>query len=172
MAGRQQKIENNPAAIQNDINNAINSGKTPAGIYVSSGTEVVVYYIEGNPLGMTAWNLENYNDATSLQNGITSYINQAYFPMGISFTDQGKLYVLFIKSQVIATDWQLVESQLDLNVVSTNMQPWLDQQYVPVGITIYNGMYYTLMTKIPDTKISNWTIEGYQDNINEIKQKC
>jgi len=165
-----QKIENNPAAIQNDINNAINSGKTPAGIYVSSGTEVVVYYIEGNPLGMTAWNLENYNDATSLQNGITSYINQAYFPMGISFTDQGKLYVLFIKSQVIATDWQLVESQLDLNVVSTNMQPWLDQQYVPVGITIYNGMYYTLMTKIPDTKISNWTIEGYQDNINEIKQ--
>lgn len=165
-----QKIENNPTAIQNDITNAINSGKTPAGIYISESSEVVVYYIEGNPLDMTAWNLENYYDATSLQNGISSYINNGYFPMGISFTNQGKLYVLFIKSQVKATAWRLVESQLDLNVVSTNMQPWLDQQYVPVGITVYNNMYYTLMTQIPDTKITNWTIEGYQDNNNEIMQ--
>ncbi|MCD4772252.1 MAG: hypothetical protein K8R41_02575 [Bacteroidales bacterium] len=165
-----QKIENNPAAIQNDITNAINSGKTPAGIYVSSGTEVVVYYIEGNPLGMTAWNLENYNDATSLQNGINSSVEQGYFPMGISFTDQGNLYVLYIQSQVQATAWQLVESQLDLGAVSTDLQPWINQQYVPVGITVYNGMYYTLMSQIPDTKISNWTIEGYQDNNNVIMQ--
>nr|MDA3905671.1 hypothetical protein [Bacteroidales bacterium] len=165
-----QKIENNPTAIQNDITNAINSGKTPAGIYVSDRTEVVVYYIEGNPLGMTAWNLENYNDATSLQNGISSNIDQGLFPMGISFTDQGKFYVLFINSQVKATAWQLVESQLDLGIVSANMQPWLDQQYVPVGITVYSGMYYTLMTQVPDTKITNWTIEGYNDNNNEIMQ--
>lgn len=165
-----QKIENNPAAIQNDINNTINSGKTPVGIYISDGSEVVVYYIEGNPLGMSAWNLENYNDATSLQNGITSNIEQGLFPMGISFTEQGNLYVLFIKSEVSATAWQLVESQLDLDVVSTNMQPWLDQQYVPVGITVYNSMYYTLMTQVPDTKITNWTIEGYEDNNNAIMQ--
>ena len=165
-----QKIENNPAAIQNDINNAINSGKTPSGIYISDGHEVLVYYIEGNPLGMTAWKLEDYNDATSLQNGITSNIEQAYFPMGISFTNQGDLYVLFIKSEVSVTAWQLVESQLDLNAVSANMQPYLNQQYVPVGITIYNGMYYTLMTQIPDTKITNWTIEGYQYDNNAIMQ--
>jgi len=165
-----QEIENNPAAIQNDINNAINSGKTPTGIYISDGHEVLVYYIEGNPLGMTAWKLEDYNDATSLQNGITSNIEQAYFPMGISFTNQGDLYVLFIKSEVSVTAWQLVESQLDLNAVSANMQPYLNQQYVPVGITIYNGMYYTLMTQIPDTKITNWTIEGYQYDNNAIMQ--
>ena len=165
-----QKIENNPTAIQTDITNAINSGKTPAGIYISDGSEVVVYYIEGNPLGMTSWNLENYNDATTLQNGISSNIEQGYFPMGISFTGQGKLYVLYIKSQVTATAWQLVESELDLGIVSANMQPWLDQQYVPVGITVYSGMYYTLMTQVPDTRITNWTIEGYNDNNNEITQ--
>ena len=102
--------------------------------------------------------------------GITSNIEQAYFPMGISFTNQGDLYVLFIKSEVSVTAWQLVESQLDLNAVSANMQPYLNQQYVPVGITIYNGMYYTLMTQIPDTKITNWTIEGYQYDNNAIMQ--
>ncbi len=165
-----QKIQNNPTSIQNDINNAINSGKTPAGIYISDGLEIEVYYIEGNPLGMTEWNLESYSDATNLQNGISSNIEQGYFPMGISFTEQDNLYVMFIKSQVVATGWQLVESELDLDDVGTNIQPWLDQQYVPVGITVYNGMYYTLLAQVTDTKITNWSIEGYHDNSNGIIQ--
>ncbi len=165
-----QKIKSNPTSIQNDISNAINAGSTPAGIYISDGSETEVYYIEGNPLNMTEWNLESYSDATNLQNGITSNIERGYFPMGISFTEQGNLYVLYIKSQVVGTGWQLAESELDLNEVSTNIQPWLNQQYIPVGITVYSGMYYTLLVQVPGTEVTGWTIEGYQNNNNEIKQ--
>ncbi len=165
-----QKIENNPTAIQNDINNAINSGKTPAGIYVSNGHEVIVYYIEGNPLGMTSWNLEWYENAETLQNGISNNLEQGYFPMGISFTDNGQLYVLYIMSQLSATAWQLVESELELNYVANDLQQYIHEKYVPVGITVYGGMYYTLMVQLPDAEMTNWTIEGYEDNNYIIKQ--
>ena len=165
-----QKIENNPTAIQNDINNAVNSGKTPAGIYISDGYEVVVYYIEGNPLGMTSWNLEWYENAELLQSGISNNLEQGYFPMGISFTDNGQLYVLYIMSELSATAWQLVESELDLNYVSNDLQQYIHERYVPVGITVYGGMYYTLMAQLPDAEMTNWTIEGYEDNNYTIKQ--
>ena len=165
-----QKIENNPEAIQKDINRAISSGKTPAGLYISDGSEVVVYYIEGNPLGMTAWNLENYNDGTSLQTGINNKMEQGYFPMGISFTDNGNFYVLYILSKLSATSWQLVESELELNSVANDLQPHLQNHYVPVGITVYEDKYYTLLAQLPDAEMTNWTIEGYEDNNYTIKQ--
>ena len=165
-----QKIKNNPTAIQNDINNAINSGKTPAGIYVSDGHEVVVYYIEGNPLGMTSWNLEWYDNPETLQTGISNNLEHGYFPMGISFTDNGQLYVLYIMSELSATAWQLVESELELNYVANDLQSHIHEKYIPVGITVYGGMYYTLMVQLPDAEMTNWTIEGYEDNNYTIKQ--
>ena len=164
-----QKIHNNSTSIQNDINSAVNSGKTPAGIYVSND-EVVIYYIDENPLGMTSWNLEWYDGAESLQSGISNNLEQGYFPMGISFTDSGQLYVLYIMSQLSATAWQLVESEMELNSVAHDLQPFINEHYVPVGITIYSGMYYTLMAQLPDAEMTNWTIEGYENNNYIIKQ--
>ena len=157
-------------SLSRDISNAVNTGKTPAGIYVGSNNDVVVYYIDDNPLGMTAWNLEWYTDAESLQNGINSNLEQGYFPMGISFTDNGKLYVLYIMSQLRATAWQLIESELDLNVVSENISPYIYEKYVPVGITVFGGMYYTLLAQLPDSEPVRWTIEGYEDNTYTINQ--
>jgi len=164
-----QKIHNNSTSIQNDINSSVNSGKTPAGIYISND-EVVIYYIDENPLGMTSWNLEWYDGADALKTGISNNLKQGYFPMGISFTASGKLYVLYIMSQLSATAWQLVESEMELNSVAQDLQPFINEQYVPVGITSYNGMYYTLMTQLPDAKMTNWTIEGYENNNFAIKQ--
>ncbi|MFK5855328.1 MAG: hypothetical protein QM503_04290 [Bacteroidota bacterium] len=164
-----QKIKNNSSSLQNDISSATNSGKTPAGIYANDH-EVVVYYIDDNPLGMTSWNLEWYDGVEALQVGISSNMEQGYFPMGISFTKNGKLYVLYIMSQLSATAWQLVESEMELNSVAHDLQPWLHENYVPVGITINNGMYYTLMAQLPDAHLANWTIEGYENNNYTIKQ--
>jgi len=73
-------------------------------------------------------------------------------------------------SQLSATAWQLVESELDLNYVSNDLQPYIHEQYVPVGITVFGGMYYTLMAQLPDAEMTNWTIEGYEDNNYTIKQ--
>jgi len=165
-----QKTTSNQQDLQNDITTAVNSGKTPAGIYVGAHGEVVVYYIDDNPLGMTSWNLEWYTDVESLQHGINSNLEQGYFPMGISFTDNGELYVLYIMSQLQATAWQLVESELDLEQVSYNVQPYIHEKYIPVGITVFGGMYYTLMAQVPDSEQVSWTIEGYEDNNYSIQQ--
>jgi len=156
-------------SLSRDISNSVNSGKTPAGIYVGSNNEVIVYYIDDNPLGMTAWNLEWYTDAESLQSGVNSNLEQGYFPMGISFTDNGQLYVLYIMSQLKATAWQLVESELDLNTVSHNVNQYVHEHYVPVGITVFGGMYYTLLAKLPDSEQVRWTIEGYE-NTHSVNQ--
>ena len=165
-----QSTTSNQNDLQNDITAAINSGKTPTGIYVGNNGEVVVYYIDDNPLGMTSWNLEWYTDVESLQNGINSNLEQGYFPMGISFTDQGKLYVLYIMSQLQATAWQLVESELDLGSVSNDVQPYIHEKYIPVGITVFGGMYYTLLAQVHDSEPVNWTIEGYENNNYTIQQ--
>jgi len=165
-----QIIKNSPETLENDISKEINSGKTPTGIYVDN-KEVFLQYINENPLGMTSWNMEWYNNAEELQSGISSNIETGYFPMGISFTNSGKLYVLYIMSKLSATAWQLVESELELSSVAQNIKPLINNQYVPVGITIYSGMYYTLMVQLPDAQMTNWTIEGYEDNNMQIQLK-
>lgn len=165
-----QKTTVNQSDLQNDITSAVNSGKTPSGIYVGDDGEVMVYYIDDNPLGMTAWNLEWYEGVESLQHGINSNLEQGYFPMGISFTDHGQLYVLYIMSQLKATAWQLVESELDLGYVTNDVQPYIYEKYIPVGITVFGGMYYTLLAQVPDSENVNWTIEGYENNNYTIQQ--
>lgn len=165
-----QKTSANQTDLKNDITSAVNSGKTPAGIYVGDNGEVEIYYIDDNPLGMTAWNLEWYTDVESLQNGINGNLEGGYFPMGISFTENGKFYVLYIMSELEATAWQLVESEPDLNYVSNNIQPYIYEKYIPVGITIYNGLYYTLLAQVSDSESVNWTIEGCEDNDYYIQQ--
>ncbi len=150
--------------LEQDINSATSAGKTPVGIFIGNYGEAEVFYIDDNPLGMTAWNLEWYSGADNLQYGINNKLEQGYFPMGICFTDQGQLYVLYIMSELSATAWQLVESELDLGTVSYQVQPYINENYVPVGISVYAGKYYTLLAQLPDTQLANWTIEGYENN--------
>ncbi len=158
-----------PDQIEMSINRETGSGKTPTGISVGNN-ETDIWFINENPLGMTHWNLESYSDATSLQNGITQSMNRGLLPMGISFTEQGQLYVLYIQCQISGRSWQLVESQMNLDQVSNDVQSWVNQGFVPCGISIFSGMYYTLMVQLPDASLSNWAIEGYQDNTMEIRQ--
>ena len=165
-----QKVANNPETLQNDISSKVNSGSTPTGINVEN-EEVFLQYIDENPLGMTSWNLEWYSNAEKLQSGISGNLEKGYFPMGISFTDSGKLYVLYIMSKLSATAWQLVESKTELKSIAHDIQPLINSHYIPVGITTYSGMYYTLMVQLPDSKLTNWSIEGYEDNNQLINQQ-
>ncbi len=165
-----QRTTSNQNDLQNDISAAVDSGKTPAGIYVGDDGEVEVYYIDDNPLGMTSWNLEWYDGVETLQNGINTNLEHGYFPMGISFTNNGQLYVLYIMSQLQATAWQLIESELDLDYVTNDVQPYIHEKYIPVGITVFGGMYYTLLAQVPDSEPVNWTIEGYENNNYTIQQ--
>ncbi len=153
----------------NSISQTIKSQYTPVGIAAGDYSNQFVF-IEGDLLGITNWSLETYTDVYSLQNGITNYLNGGYSPMGISFTDRGELHVLYILSNLQVTAWQLVESELDLGSVSEDVHPYIHENYIPVGITVFGGMYYTLLVQVPDTDQVNWTIEGYEDNTQTVSQ--
>lgn len=164
------KTSAHPKELEQNISHAVNAGKTPVGLFMNENQDSYICFINDNPLAMTAWTLQWYNDANSLQSGITQWMNNGYVPMGISFTDQGKLYAIFIQCQVQGTAWQLVESNMDLNSVSNDLQPYIQQDYIPFGISVYQGKYYTLMVQATDTGLKSWTIEGYAFNQDIITQ--
>lgn len=153
------------------ISGIIENGYTPSGLSVNGYTNQIMF-IEGDILGISNWSIEYYSDVYSLQNGISNYMEQGYVPMGISFTNDGQLYVLYILSQLRATAWQLVESEMDLNVVTQNVQPYIYEKYIPVGITVFDGLYYTLLVNLPESEPAKWTVEGYENNNYILQQSA
>ncbi len=155
--------------VADQVNAVLQNDHSPVGVGFRDISAEGMIFIAGNALGITNWDLQYYTDAESLQNGIASYINAGYLPMGISFTGQGELYVLYVLCDIQASGWQLVESQLNLQYVTGDLEQWINQQYIPVGITVFGGMYYTLVVQLTDAGLSNWYIEGYNDDQNEIQ---
>ena len=153
----------------NSISQTINNQHTPVGFSSNDYSNQFVF-LEGNILGITNWSLETYTDVYSLQNGINNYLESGYAPMGISFTESGQLHVLYILSNLQVSAWQLTESELDLGSVSEDVHPYIYENYVPVGITIFGGMYYTLLIQLQNTEPPTWTIEGYEDNTYTVSQ--
>lgn len=152
------------------VNNIIQSDHTPVGIGFRDQPADNMFFINGNVLGITNWEIQTYRDAANLQNGMNTYLNNGWFPMGISFTEQGGLNVLFVFCDFKATSWQLIESPQELGEVNNDVQPWVNQQYFPVGISIYAGMYYTLLVKTGDGTIArDWNIRGFENNQENFK---
>lgn len=147
----------------NTISRTINNKYTPVGFAAGAYSNQFIF-VEGDILGITNWSLETYTDVYSLQQGITNYMDNGYVPMGISFASGEELHVLYILSHLRASAWQLVESELDLNDVSNDVQPYIYEQYIPVGISVFGGMYYTLLIQLQNSDPANWTIQGYEDN--------
>ncbi len=94
-------------------------------------------YLNDNPFNITSWNVNWYNNVTELDNGITSMMNQGWIPMGMSFTSDSKFYMFYVQCDLQGTAWQITESSMDLQQVAKDVQPYVSQGYVPVGITTY-----------------------------------
>lgn len=162
------KIPGRINAIEQPVNNALSSNKTPLGFSRVKDASYVIY-LNDNPFNITSWNINWYNNVTELEKGITSMMNQGWLPMGMSFTSDNKFYIFYVQCDLQGTAWQITESSMDLQQVEKDVEPYLSRGYVPVGISVYGNYYYTLLIQFPDGAEAGWTIEGYSDNNTEIK---
>jgi photosystem II stability/assembly factor-like uncharacterized protein len=163
----------NNQSLSNKIDNDMAGGVSPIGFNLVNN-EVHIMYLNQNLFNVQAWAIEYYKTSNEISNGITAKIqNEGYMPMGITSDNKG-LYVIFIKGDGKASAWQLVESSQNLREASKNIKPYLDQGFIPVGITLYGDFYYTLLLNVVDSSFKSWQIEGYQSEWNmnnDIKQK-
>ncbi len=164
-----QKINGDVNGIVEPVTNELNNLKTPVG-YSRFNNANYITYINSDPFNISEWNLNWYEDVTELQNGINTMTNQGWVPVGLSLTNENLFYVFYIKSDLQATAWQITESQPDLQQVARDVEQYTSQGYVPMGISVYSGFYYTLLVKFPDGEEAKWSIEGYQDNKTEIQK--
>jgi len=44
----------------------------------------------------------------------------------------------------------------------------VEQNYTPMGITVFENEYYTLLVQFTDPLANQWQIEGCNDNLTEI----
>lgn len=63
-----------------------------------------------------------------------------------------------------ATAWQIVESELDHQDVANDIQPYLDQRYIPLAIsTLADQWFYTLLVHFGSFPATNWSLKGYSN---------
>lgn len=155
-------------SLSNKLDTDIGSGVTPVGLNISDG-ELELMYLNQDLFNITAWAIDWYTDAETIKAGLTSKMkDEGYFPMGIS-SDDSKLYFLYVKGEMNALAWQLVESPQDLQQVAKNIEPYLKDSYLPLGITLHGDYYYVLLVQIEDIVFTNWDLQGYQD-VNTMNQ--
>lgn len=157
--------------LEQEVTAYANEGYVPLGITYDD-IELYILYVQDPVLGMQAWSLEWYEDRTEVQNGITDNMEYGYIPTGITYTGD-LFYVLYIQVESSAGAWQLVPSDSNsLQSVQNAIQPYIDQGYIPFGITALEDEYWTLLLNVPTSTASYWMIETYPvgnhgDNITE-----
>ncbi len=150
------------------INQDMSGAVTPVGLQYFDGY-LEIMYLGADAFQMQSWSVDFFEGAEAITNGVTDLIqNQGLTPLGITTDENGRFYFLSIKGNTQVTAWQLIESQLDLQSVSRDIEPYLQQNYIPVGICIYQNWYYTLLMQVPNTTASSWNIEGY-NNFDSMK---
>ncbi len=164
-----RSYKNNVNELNKAFKQMLEHGSMPVGLNIANN-KMEVFVSSNQPFNYSDWTLKKYCNKDDLSTGISEMIESGYLPFGMTLTENN-FNILYAKTKYVASAWQIVESELDLSIVDGNMQQWLAQQYVPVGISVYAGMYYTLMIRLPDVKMTNWKIEGYEDDQYTILQK-
>lgn len=154
-------------ALGADITARAEAGFTPVGLAFHAG-EVHVLYLGAEVMPITEWQLDWHDSTDELQAGINSRMNQGYLPNGFSWRD-GRFYVLYVRTDFTGTAWQIVTSDVDLQAVNRDVQPWLAQDYVPFDVTLAQGRYMTLLVQLPEKIAEQWKLEGvYPDGMRRL----
>jgi len=158
--------DTNIESFKESVTAKTNNGFVPVGLNCTNSQHEVLY-LGGGVLTISAWNMEWYNDANGLQQGINRNMNEGYIPTGFSWNGSA-YYIFYVKTDFTGQAWQIVPSALDLNEVSSAIQPFVEQNYTPMGITVFENEYYTLLVQFTDPLANQWQIEGCNDNLTEI----
>lgn len=134
--------------------------KIPVGItLVNNKMDVMV--LNNMPFTLSDWKLEKYSNISDINTKVTEIMQFGYIPVGMALADK-QYYFLYAKTNYKATAWQIVESELDHQDVANDIQPYLEQNYVPLAVSILaEQWFYTLLVQFESFPATNWSLQGY-----------
>jgi len=157
VAWRLERHELGNSQVSSEINDWTTRGYAPMGISLKDSALYVFYY-KSKALKFRTWTMRHYYSISELQDKLSDQIDEGYIPTGLTIKNK-KIFISFIKTKNNVRAWRLVWSAEDtLESFKASVRPWLAKNYIPSGISFYNGRFYTLMLKIPDTKFTKWKI--------------
>ncbi len=168
VAWRVERHKLGSSDLADQINGWTTRGYAPMGMTLRDNALYIFYY-KGKSLNFSTWSIRVYASISELKDAMSDKIDDGYVPTG--FTMKGnKIFIMYLKIKNNVKAWRLIWSKGDtLASFRSSVQPWLAKNYIPTGISLHNGRYYTLLLKIPDTKFSEWKI--LRDNAQTDKLK-
>jgi hypothetical protein len=153
-----------------EISQKVNQGYLPVGIEVApdpSGQIVSLYvlYINDQSLGITAWEIELYNNDFALENGINAMGQLGYVPKEIAEYD-GTYYVLFLQFQSAASAWTIQNATYSNQGLTSIINKYQAMGYVPFGYTLNKNLLNLLFVEIPLQSLTVWEVEVYNGLAN------
>lgn len=148
-----------PVQIEKACKQISTQGGMPAGLNLN-GNKMDLLLINKQPFKCSGWTLKTYSYVQGLSDGITSMIESGYLPLAMTLAEKN-FNVLYAKTPYTGHGWQITESELDHQNVANDIQAYLQDGYIPVGISIYAGYYYTLLVQPNEFPANNWSLQGY-----------
>lgn len=134
--------------------------KMPVGITLNNN-KMDVMILDRIPFTTTDWKLEKYTGIADITPKVSGMMESGYLPVGMTLADKN-YYFLFAKTNLKATAWQIVESDLDHQDVANDIQAYLEQNYVPLAVSVLaEQWFYTLLVQFDGFPASNWALYGY-----------
>jgi len=93
---------------------------------------------------------------------------EGFVPKEIAYYD-GTYYVLFLKFANAASAWTIQNAVYSNQGISSTINRYDAQGYVPFGFTLNRGTLNLLFVKIPLNSLSAWKVEVY-NGLTDMKQ--
>lgn len=133
-------------------------GLVPVGIECSGGS-MTVLSLHNSRLGASSYTLERFTDFERFKQGLNEAVQQGLTPVDLSL-EKSQLFVLFLKLEATPENWAWVVSPPNAADIDGAVNPWISKGYQPMGITMHEGSFGTLLVRFKDRSLRGWSLGG------------
>ncbi len=134
----------------------VEEGLVPVGIE-SDGRTMTVLSLHNSRLGASSYTLQSFDDFELFKQALTEKVQQGITPVDVSLEKQ-RLYALFLKLEATPEDWAWVVCPPSAPEIKKATDPWVEKGYLPMGITMVEGTFATLLVRFKDRSLRGWTL--------------
>lgn len=136
-------------------------GLVPVGIE-SDGKTMSVLSLNNSRLGARSWRMRSYTDFEAFKKALTEAIAEGFTPVDLSY-QKDRLFVLFLALEAVPEGWAWVVCPPNMAEIKRVTDPWIEQGYQPMGITMVDDTFGTLLVRFKNRSLRGWTLTGDSD---------
>lgn len=134
----------------------VEQGLVPVGIE-SDGQTMTVLSLHNSRLGASSYTLQSFDDFELFKQALTGGIERGLTPVDVSL-EKNRLYALFLKLEATPESWAWVVCPPSAAEIKKVTDPWVEKGYQPMGITMFEGTFATLLVRFKDRSLRGWTL--------------